>query len=79
MSDEAAICDRLHQWQKDGAIARHTGTSCPHPPNTLASFMYNSGWLTENLRLALCRANPSYAWGQAQFDKTLNGIGPAQP
>jgi hypothetical protein len=77
MSEEAMICDRLYRWQKEGQLARHTGAICPHRPDTLASFMHGSGWLTEDLRLALCRANPAYAWGQAQFDKTPNGVGPA--
>lgn len=75
--NEVAICDRLYAWQKEGRLSRHTGARNPYPPNSIAAFMHGSGWLTEDLRLALCRADPAYAWGQAQFDKTPGGVGPA--
>ena len=74
---EPVICEHLYRYKKEGAAARHSGVPCPYPANSLAAFMHSGGWLTEDLRLALCRANPSYAWGQAQFDKTPRGIGPA--
>lgn len=74
---EQRECDLLYALHKQGARARHTGESNPHPSNTIASFMHSGGWLTEDLRRALCRSNRDYAWGQAQFDKTPGGIGPS--
>lgn len=62
---EKQINNRLYLWQKEGMVARRTGDFCPYAGNTIAHAMYSSGWLQEDLRIALMEASPIYRATQA--------------
>lgn len=48
----------------EGARARRDGTPNPYRGNTIEHMLHARGWLTEDLRLALIDASPSYARSQ---------------
>lgn len=64
---ERQICDQLYKWQKEGALNRNNGKPCPYKGNTIAHMMHSSGWLTEDLRIALIKADPKYAASQRRL------------
>jgi hypothetical protein len=59
---------------KEGAVSRRTGTPNRHAPNTIRSYLHSHGWLCEDLRIALMKANPSYEAGQAAFGQGLEHL-----
>lgn len=71
---EREIGEKLHQWFKAGAKARQTGETCPHAGGSLASQIHVYGWLKEDLRIALMRANPAYAAEQERFGQGLSHL-----
>ena len=59
--------DRLHAVFKAGAQARRDGTVTPYPANNLLGQIHSYGWVREDLRLALMKANPVYLANQEAF------------
>ena len=58
--------DRLHAAFKAGAKQRRDGTPTPYPARGLLSQVSTYGWVQEDLRLALMKADPAYRKGQEQ-------------
>lgn len=58
----------------EGARARRDGTPNPHRGNTIERMLHARGWLTEDLRLALIDASPSYARSQGVTVQDLSLI-----
>ncbi len=55
---------------KEGAAARANGTPCPYPSTReLQSMLHSVGWVQEDLRLALIKADPVYRANQEAFEK----------
>lgn len=65
---ERQICDWMWKINKEGRKARRDGTVCPYGANTVAMFLHSAAWLTEDLRLALMKAKPSYGDEQRRFE-----------
>lgn len=56
--------DRLHAVFKAGAQARRDGTPTPYPANNLLGQIHSYGWVQDDLRLALMKADPVYRANQ---------------
>lgn len=55
---------------KEGAAARVSGASCPFPAKQeLRSMLHSIGWVQEDLRQALMKADPVYRANQEAFEK----------
>ena len=66
---ERQIVERLYHYVKEGAKARQNGTSSPYAGNTLAHFLHATGWVQEDLRQGLMRADPEgYGAEQKRFE-----------
>lgn len=59
--------DRMHAIFKAGAKARADNTCNPYPGKSLLGQLHIYGWVQEDLRLALMRADPVYRAGQERF------------
>ena len=69
--DESELSKRLYAFIKEGAHARINGTRCPYAINTVATMLHSVGWVQEDLRQALIRANPAYAASQRRLEHVL--------
>jgi hypothetical protein len=58
----------------EGALSRRNGTTNNYRANTLRHFLSAQGWLVEDLRIALMKANPTYEKGQAAFGQGLESL-----
>lgn len=65
---ERQICDQMWKWRREGAKARIACAPCPYPANTIAYFMHCEGWLCEDLRQALMKADPRYGDEQRRLE-----------
>lgn len=70
-SEEQRLCDWMYSVIKEGQKARRENTGCPHPAYTLKSFLHVQGWVSEDLRIGLCKANPTYRATQVAYDPEL--------
>lgn len=61
---EEDIAAWIWNVQKEGAKARREGTSNPYHAHTLKASLHATGWLMEDLRLALMKADPVYRKNQ---------------
>lgn len=61
-----ALVDEMYRITREGARCRADGGTCPYPHGSVQGFLHTSGWLQEDLRLALIEAKPSYAESQAR-------------
>ena len=66
--DEREEGRRLYALIKEGAHARINGTRCPYAANTVASMLHSVGWVREDLRQALIKADPRYGEEQRRFE-----------
>jgi hypothetical protein len=65
--DEAyAICKEGHQARKDGTPAKYS-------PYSVENVLYITGWVCEDLRLALMSVDPVYRAGQERFEGVTKG------
>jgi hypothetical protein len=71
---EQIVVEAAYAIIKQGEAARRNGTSNPYPTASLHSLLHMRGWLTEDLRIALMRAKPSYAEDQKNFGQGLDTI-----
>lgn len=65
---EREICDWMWKRMKEGRQARRDGTANPSAANTIAQSLHSAAWLTEDLRLALMKADPQYGEQQRRFE-----------
>lgn len=73
--DHRAEVLALHEWLKEGQLARDTGERNPHPVNSIQFYMHSAGWLQRDLQLCLARANPVYRESQIRAGTmTLGGV-----
>jgi hypothetical protein len=63
------IMERL----KEGEKAFLDGTANPHHGGTLEHALFAYGWVKEDLRQALMKANPSYRAGQQAVENHRKG------
>ncbi len=66
--DESELSKQLYAFIKEGAHARIDGISCPYPPRTVAAMLHSVGWVREDLRQALIKADPRYGEEQRRFE-----------
>ena len=66
--DEKEVCSRLYEYFKEGSQNRLSGRSNKHPGNSLAHMLSSFGWVQEDLRQALMKADPRYGEEQRRFD-----------
>ena len=66
---EKEICTALYKFVKEGHALRLSGGACPYAGNTLAHMLSAIGWVSEDLRQALMRADPRYGAEQRAFDQ----------
>lgn len=71
---EKETCDLVYTMIKEGIETRRNGTANKHPANTLRHMLSATGWLQEDLRITLMKANPTYAQGQASYGNGLEQI-----
>lgn len=58
MMNEKQLSASLYKYIKEGAQLRKDGGICKHAGNTVAHMLSTQGWLTEDLRQALIKADP---------------------
>ena len=66
--DESELSKRLYAFIKEGAHARINGTSCPYAAHTVAAMLHSAGWVREDLRQALIKADARYGEEQRRFE-----------
>lgn len=66
---EVEMSAKLYAWQKEGMACRRNGGSTPYAGNTVAHAMHSSGWLQEDLRIALMKADARYRASQPDGNK----------
>lgn len=71
---EQETCTAAYAIIKEGVEARRLGIPCPYAGNTLRHFLHTQGWLIEDLRIALMKADPIYAKGQSNFGQGLEHL-----
>lgn len=71
MDSEKDLAAWAYSKIREGAQRRVTGAPNRYAGNTLAHLLSAQGWLTEDLRQALMKANPVYAVSQAAFERTV--------
>ena len=71
---EVEICDWLYNHHKAGQKRYLSGERCPHAANTVAYLMDVLGWVSEDLRQSLMKADPIYGEGQRRYDATVAAI-----
>lgn len=66
---EHEICEYLNRVFKAGAAARRDGSNIPYAATEeLKSMIHIFGWVQEDLRLALMKADPIYRIGQLAYE-----------
>ena len=63
--DERETSAAAYAIVKEGVFARRNGGRCPYAGNTIRHFLHSQGWLTEDLRIALMKADSKYEADQA--------------
>lgn len=72
MSQE--VIDKIFAVINEGRDCRRNGTSNQYAGGTLEHCLSAHGWVTEDLRIALMKANPVYESGQATFGQGLKHL-----
>lgn len=67
-----AIMNKLVTVYREGVKAHLDGTANPYPGNTINHTVHCWGWVNEDLRQALMKANPQYREQQERFDARKN-------
>lgn len=62
----------------EGSEARREGTNNPYKVNSIEHLLHAEGWLKEDLRLALIKADPKYAQSQLAHDRNRGQIDHAE-
>lgn len=75
---EEETCTAAYAIIKEGIACRQNGIANRYPANTMRHMLSSIGWLQEDLRIALMKANPVYRQGQTVFGQGLNEIGAVQ-
>lgn len=61
IDNTAEVADLVHEIIEGGRQARRTGAACPWLlSDRLRTMLHCTGWLYEDLRLALLKRDPSY-------------------
>lgn len=63
-TDEEILIDDMYAIVKKGADLRDTGQVNPYRAGTIEYFLSVQGWITRDLQIALCRADPKYRASQ---------------
>jgi hypothetical protein len=53
---------------KEGMLARRDGSPAKYSPYSVENVLYITGWVQEDLRLALMAVDPVYRAGQQRFE-----------
>lgn len=74
MMSEPEIAKHLYSIIAEGKDNRRTGKHNKYPGNSLYHMLSSTGWVYEDLRIALMKSNPQYEKGQAQHGNGLQSI-----